>query len=304
MYALEMLLVACGILAFQRALEAPTLGRARAVRRCSSRCCSTRSTGRSISCSSWSSLLVVARCGEGRYRDAARRAAHRAGDRRARASFRGCRRSCTSARTPARRGARRCCPAIPLGYTLRDFAGGATASDVDRARGMAAVPRRFAVCCCSACSDGPSTTGALEIDIRTQPRGPVRHVRRSARGARRRARRSTISPAARSSRGTARSCSRSSCCSSRAASASAARSAYPRARSSPSWCVLGFAGGVRNVVDAAHAGRRRSPRCSRAEAKPGDLVVYCPDQLGAGRAPARRRRASTRSCIRASRARA
>jgi hypothetical protein len=42
---------------------------------------------------------------------------------------------------------------------------------------------------------------------------------------------------------------------------------------------LGFAGGVRNVVtQRTEAGKVAS--VLRADAKPGDLVVYCPDQLG------------------------
>jgi hypothetical protein len=45
-------------------------------------------------------------------------------------------------------------------------------------------------------------------------------------------------------------------------------------------CVLGFAGGVRNAV----TDRTQAPEVAKAIAanggQPGDLVVYCPDQLG------------------------
>ena len=122
MYALEMLLVSWGILAFRRALESPDDRPARAVRRDrrapavhavlgalpprgGGSCCSSRSRGgartgtrRAACCSRWCS--------------------------RAWCSCRGCRRSSTSARTPAPRGAPRQFPGVPLGYTLRDFAGG------------------------------------------------------------------------------------------------------------------------------------------------------------------------------------
>ena len=43
--------------------------------------------------------------------------------------------------------------------------------------------------------------------------------------------------------------------------------------------ALGLLGGVRNVVDQ-RTQAARSPTIIRAEAKPGDFVVYCPDQLG------------------------
>jgi mannosyltransferase len=43
--------------------------------------------------------------------------------------------------------------------------------------------------------------------------------------------------------------------------------------------ALGFVGGVRNLVENRTQGEQ-SARIIRAEARPGDVVVYCPDQVG------------------------
>ena len=125
-----------GILAFQRALEQPTLGRLARVRRARRAARSTRSTGRSTSSAS-SVVLLVALAWRGAHRDAARRLLVAIGDRLARRSCRGCRRSCTSARTPARRGATPVLPGLPIGYTLRSASPAATS--------------RKAGCSCSSC---------------------------------------------------------------------------------------------------------------------------------------------------------
>ena len=72
MYALEMLLVSWGILAFRRALESPTARPPRTVRGDRRPRCSTRSTGRSTS-SLVVGVLLVALAWRSSYRHAARR---------------------------------------------------------------------------------------------------------------------------------------------------------------------------------------------------------------------------------------
>ena len=133
MYSLEMLLVASGIVAFQRALEQPTPGRLALV---------ALLVALFLYTQYWSFYLLVVVVGAARLDGVARSssATRRAAcssrwPSAASPSCRGCRRSSTSARTPARRGARRCCPGIPLGYTLRDFAGGASGTAADRQEG-------------------------------------------------------------------------------------------------------------------------------------------------------------------------
>ena len=82
----------------------------------------------------------------------------------------------------------------------------------------------------------------------------------------------------RSSPGTRRSCSRSSCSSSRAASPPSPTVGFAPG-SSCSSCSLGFVGGVRNVnLQRTAAGKVAA--ILRTEAKPGDVVLYCPDQVG------------------------
>ena len=108
-------------------------------------------------------LLVVdgvARASTATRRDACSSRWRSAGSR----SSRGCRRSSTSARTPERRGARRCCPGIPLGYTLRDFAGGASGTAADRQEGwllfFVLLPMLS-----SACSGAAIDERRIEIDL-------------------------------------------------------------------------------------------------------------------------------------------
>ena len=179
MYTLEILLVACGIIAVPRALEQPTLGRLACVslvtararlhavlgvlpRRCRRRrrCCSSRG-------------VHAARRREylhGRRRDRRRVAAVRS---------RGCRRSCPSARTPVRRGASPVLPGLPLGMTFLGFAGG------DEQEGWVLVFLLVALLLLGLFARALDDRH-LEVDLRAQPARAVarhhrrRHARRSA----------------------------------------------------------------------------------------------------------------------------
>ena len=294
MYSLEMLLVASGIVALQRALEKPTLGRLAVVRRCSSRCSSTRSTGRST-CSSSSSAARASRDWRGAHRDAARRAARRD------------RRSAASTFLPwvptflyqrAHTGTPWGTPVLP-GDPARLHAArlrGRRERHRGRpARGLAAVLHPVRRCCCSACSAGRSTSAASRSTCASQPetRGVAFVGRRSASssaltlnylaGGAFQSRYSAIvfpffvllvargfTTLARSARARRRARCRGGARLRRAACATSRPSARRRGRS-------------RAVL--------------RREAKPGDLVVYCPDQIGPAVHRLAAAAASTRSCI-------
>ena len=180
------------------------------------------------------------------------------------------RRSSRSARTPARRGAIPCCPGF---------------RSARRSSASRAARSKRAGCSCSCCVPllllGVFARGVdgrhLELDLRVQPSarwlafvgGATLVVGVS----------STTSPGRRSSR---------------AYSAivfpffallvgrglvDARRHAGPHGRGRRVIVVLGLRRRRAQRDRAAHAGRRGGER-ARAEAQPGDLVVYCPDQLG------------------------
>ena len=274
-----------GILAFQRALEQPTIGPARAVRRARRAARCTRSTGRSTcSRSSWCAARLAAR-GAARTAHAARRMLRRDGARRPRV-----RAVAADVPVPARAhrhavGHRRCCPGIPLGYTLRDFAGGD--QQAGRLPGGGCCSSSCCRCCCSACSAAATDDRRVELDLHTQPGARWEAFVGGADARRRpdaqlpRGRRVPVAlqrdrlPVLRR-------------CSSRAASR---RFADPRVRAGVLVVVLGlgFVGRrpQRRARNRTQAGEVAA--VLRAEAQPGDVVVYCPDQLGPRCTGSRRR---------------
>ena len=176
------------------------------------------------------------------------------------------------------------CRGIPFGYTLRDFAGGASGTAADRQEGWLLFFILLPMLILGVFAHGDRRAPDRDRPARSarDARDRVRRRRRARGGVDAR----TISRAARSSRATARSCSRSSCCSSPAASRRCAiRASW--AECSRVAVVLGFVGRRPQRDHPTHAGARRSRRSCASEAKPGDLVVYCPDQVGPVGAPAR-----------------
>jgi hypothetical protein len=271
MYALEMLLVAFGTVALQRALEAPTLGRLTVF---------GLLVGLLVYTQYWAFYLVLVvalllglLAWRGAQRDAARRAlialaigvatflpwvptflyqrAHTG----------------TPWGTPV-------LPGIPLGYTVRDFAGGASGTTADRQEGWLLFFVVFALLLLGVFARTVDDR-RLEVDVRTQP--PARAVTFVFAGG--------LAVAL----------------SLNYLAGGAFQSRYsaivfpffillvarglgllrdPRIFGAVITVVvlLGVAGGVRNVVtQRTQAGE--VARVLRAEAKPGDLVVYCPDQL-------------------------
>ena len=145
-----------------------------------------------------------------------------------------------------------------------------------RAGGLGPARPRDRAARSSDCSGARPTTGASSS---TCTRSPARGGRRSS-AARRSwsGSRSTTSPAARSSRATARSCSRSSSWSSRAASR---RSPIHGCARACSWSCSGSASSA--AAATSRTNRTQAGEVAavlRADAAPGDVVVYCPDQLG------------------------
>ena len=216
-------------------------------------------------------LLVVARVA--RARTATRRGGcssrwRSAGSR----SSRGCRRSSTSARTPARRGARRVLPGHPARLHAARLRAAATTQE-----GWL-LPRPAARMLLLGLFGRATDERRIEIDLHTQPGARWEAIVGGAtlvvaldaqlpRGRRvpvavQRGRVPVLRPArrARASR----------------------RSRDPRVRAGVLAVVvgLGFVGGGAQRRSPPHAGRRRSRRCCAPTPKPGDLVVYCPDQLG------------------------
>ena len=265
-----------GILAFQRAIEAPTIGRARGLRRARRARRSTRSTGPSIS-----------RRRDRRARLAVAGAASPHGRRAAcssrpvlglpRVPARGSRRSCTSARTPVRRGATPVLPGLPHRLHAARLRRAARRAARRPPGGLAAVPRPHRRCCCSACSDAARRPAPHRDRRDARSARPAAIAFVGGADARRRADAQLPRAATRSSRATARSCSRSSCCSSRGAWRRCATSGSWR-RSSRVVVVLGFAGGVRNVVTqrtqagevaAVLRARREARRSRRVLPRPG-----------------------------------
>ena len=160
MYALEMLLVSWGILAFRRALESPTLGR-------------LVQFGADRRAAALHAVLDAVPAA--RRRRAARRArvARRVPRTRragccsrwwspASRSSRGCRRSCTSARTPARRGG-------PRSSRACRSATRCATSRAATSRRAGSCSSRCSGCCCSACSARATDDRRIELDLHTQP---------------------------------------------------------------------------------------------------------------------------------------
>jgi 4-amino-4-deoxy-L-arabinose transferase-like glycosyltransferase len=166
-------------------------------------------------------------------------------------------------------------PGIPLGYTLRDFAGGASGTTADRQEGWLLFFLLFAFLLLGVFARAIDER-RLEVDLRTEPSARVMSFMLAGGLA--------VSLTLNYLAG------------------GAFQSRYsaivfpffvllvargigllrdPRVFASVLVVasVLGFAGGVRNVVtQRTQAGE--VARVLRHEAKPGDLVVYCPDQVG------------------------
>ena len=270
MYMLEMLLVACGILAVQRALERPSSGRL-APRRAGH-------VALLVYTQYWAFYLVgVVGAGAARRRVARRRqrrAASLASRPRSSSacsrSCRGCRRSSPSARTPARRGATRAARAC---------------RSARRSSGSRAVRSRKAGCSSSCCCP---LLAARPVRARRRRPSPRARPARAAVGALARVVGGAtlvvgVDPQLPRRAGVRTALQRDRVPVLRAARRLAASSTLVDTRVQVAVVgvivVLGLVGGVRNAAEqrtqAGQVGER-----ARAEAQPGDLVVYCPDQLG------------------------
>ena len=160
-------------------------------------------------------------------------------------------------------------PPTPIGLTFQDFAGG------NEHEGWILLLLLIPLVVIGVFG---ATVDRRHIDLDLHTRSPRCVGKpRSAHDARDRHDPGVGSAAPRSSRGTRRSCSRSSCSSSRGITCFA----DPNVRT---WVLvavvaLGFVGGVRNVItQRTTAGKVDA--ILRKHAKPGDVVLYCPDQLG------------------------
>ncbi|HET9728411.1 MAG TPA: glycosyltransferase family 39 protein, partial [Acidimicrobiia bacterium] len=166
-------------------------------------------------------------------------------------------------------------PGIPIGYTLRDFAGGASGTTADRQEGWLLFFVLYALLLLGVFAR-PTGDDRLEVDLRTQP--SVRHFAFvGGAGLVVAVSLNYLAGSAFQSRYSA--------------------IVFPffvllvaRGLSLLRWprvllptlaviVVLGAAGGVRNVItQRTQAGDVAA--VLRADSKPGDVVVYCPDQLG------------------------
>ncbi len=272
MYALEILLVACGTLAFQRTVERPTYGRAALF---------GLVVAASIYTQYWSfymlvvvAVLLVWMLWRNVHRDAARRLAV--------ASVVGglvflpwvptflyqSKHTGTPWGSPV-------LPGVPLFQTLRDFAGGATATGIDVHEGALLFLVMIPLLLLGVFAR-PVDNRHLEIDVRVQPEARAfafvggiglvvaLSLNYLAGGAFQTRYSAIVFPffVLLVARGL-----------------STLRDVRILALVAAVMVLLGFAGGVRNVVtQRTQAGEVAA--ILRAEAKPGDLVVYCPDQVG------------------------
>jgi mannosyltransferase len=271
MYALEILLVAWGIVAIQRALEAPTLGRLTVF---------AVLVALFVYTQYWAFYLVVVvgllllwLAWRGTQRDAARRLLIALAI--SLATFLPWMPTFLYQRvhtgtpwgTPV-------LPGIPLGYTLRDFAGGASGTTADRQEGWLLFIILFALLLLGVFARAVDQR-RLEVDVRTQPetRGiafvfaaglaVALSLNYFAGGAFQSRYSAIVFPlfVLLVARGM-----------------TLFRDPWVFGVVISVVVLLGVAGGVRNVV-TQRTQAREVARVLRAEAKPGDLVVYCPDQL-------------------------
>ena len=272
MYALEILLVSCGILAFQRAIESPSLGRLAVF---------GVLVALFIYTQYWAfyllvtlGVLLVWMAWRGEHQRAARRllVATALGAatfipwlptflyQRAHTG--------TPWGTPV-------LPGIPLGYTVRDFAGGASGTTADRQEGWLLFFVLFALLLLGVFARSVDDRH-IDIDLRTQPeaRGMAfmlgaglvvaLSLNYAAGGAFQSRYSAIVFPffVLLVARG-----------------ASLLWDRRIFAAVMIAIVVLGVAGGVRNVMtQRTQAGE--VARVLNAEAKPGDRIVYCPDQIG------------------------
>jgi uncharacterized membrane protein len=166
-------------------------------------------------------------------------------------------------------------PGIPLGYTLRDFAGGASGTTADRQEGWLLFFVLFALMLLGVFAKSVDDR-RIEIDVRTQPEargmafmlGVGLAVALSL---------NYVAGGAFQSRYSAIVFPFFVLLVARGASLLWDRRIF--AGVMIAIVVLGVAGGVRNVTtQRTQAGE--VARVLNAEAKPGDLIVYCPDQIG------------------------